>query len=284
MNVVVKGTSNCTITDYDGNFVLDGEKGTLVVSFVGYKTQEVTIKNNQSNIKIVLKEDTELLDEVVVVGYGTQKKSDLTGSVTSIKADQLKGLLSGNASEALQGKSGVLVINVGGPGSAPVVKVRGVGTNGDSNPLYVVDGMMVDDIQFLNSNDIASMDVLKDASATAIYGSRGANGVIMITTKTGKKGRPVVSYSGSEGFQFITRKYDSCNGAEYAQLVNIMAENAGLELPYSNPAQYGKGTDWTDEITRKGWTRNHQLALNGGSDVVTYNVSVGYFSQKGIED
>lgn len=281
-NLLEKGTTNGTITDFDGNFSLTvSPKAILSVTYIGYKSLEVSV-NGQSVLNITMKEDTETLNEVVVVGYGTQKKSDLTGSVTSIKGDQLKGLVSGNASEALQGKSGVLVTNVGGPGSAPVVKVRGIGTNGDSNPLYVVDGMMVDDIQFLNSNDIASMDVLKDASATAIYGSRGANGVIMITTKTGKKGRPVISYSGSEGFQFVTRKYDACNGAEYARLANMMAENAGMELPYSNPAQYGKGTDWTDEITRNGWTRNHQLALNGGSDAITYNISAGYFSQEGI--
>lgn len=279
--VMVKGSNNGTITDIDGRFELSGATGTLVVSYIGYGTQEIKIGLKKS-FHIVLQEDSKNLDEVVVVGYGTQKKSDLTGAVTSVKAEGLKGLVSGNASEALQGKSGVYVTNMGSPGTAPDVKIRGIGTNGDANPLYVVDGMMVDDIQFLNSGDIASMDVLKDASATAIYGSRGANGVIMITTKKGKVGRPVVSYSGSEGFQFLNRSYDACDGAEYAQLVNMMADNAGLSTVYSNPSQYGKGTNWTDEITRKGWTRNHQLGVNGGTDVVTYNMSVGYFSQEGI--
>ena len=280
-NVQVKGTATGSITDLDGNFSFEApQSGVLVISYVGYRTGEVAL--GQSSYRIVLEEDSELLDEVIVVGYGTQRKSDLTGSVTSIKADDLKGLVSSNASEALQGKSGVFVTNVGGPGSAPVVKIRGIGTNGDSSPLYVVDGMMVDDIQFLNSNDIASMNVLKDASATAIYGSRGANGVIMITTKSGQTGRPVVSYSGMEGFQFITRKVDTADGSQYAQLANIMSENEGLGKVYDNTSQYGKGTSWIDEITRNGWTRDHQVAVNGGSDAVTYNMSVGYFSQKGI--
>lgn len=279
--VMVKGTNNGTITDFDGKFHLSSSKGILIISYIGYKSQEIQI-DNQKNLQVVLVEDSENLDEVVVVGYGTQKKSDLTGSVTSVKSEALTGLVSGNASEALQGKSGIYVTNMGSPGTAPDVKIRGIGTNGDANPLYVVDGMMVDDIQFLNSSDIASMDVLKDASATAIYGSRGANGVIMITTKTGKKGRPIVSYSASEGFQFLNRGYDSCNGSEYAQLVNIMSEMEGGEKLYSNPAQYGEGTDWMDEITRKGWTRNHQLSVNGGTDKVLYNMSVGYFSQNGI--
>ncbi|MCE9351389.1 TonB-dependent receptor [Phocaeicola vulgatus] len=281
-SVLEKGTTNGTITDFNGNFsLMVSSRAVLQITYIGYMPVEVIV-SDKSTVNVTMKEDTETLDEVVVVGYGTQKKSDLTGAVTSIKADGLKGLISGNASEALQGKSGVYVTSMGSPGSSPIVKIRGIGTNGDSNPLYVVDGMMVDDIQYLNSSDIASMDVLKDASATAIYGSRGANGVIMITTKTGKKGRPVVSYSGSEGFQFLTRQYDSCNGSEYARMMNIIAGNMGTENPYSNPLQYGKGTDWTDEITRNGWTRNHQLTVNGGSDAVAYNMSVGYFSQEGI--
>lgn len=280
--IMEKGTSNGTITDFDGKFQIScSNNGTLVISYIGYKSQEIVI-NRQTNLEITLVEDLETLDEVVVVGYGTQKKSDLTGAVTSMKSDALTGLVSGNASEALQGKSGIYVTNMGSPGTAPDVKIRGIGTNGDANPLYVVDGMMVDDIQFLNSNDVASMDVLKDASATAIYGSRGANGVIMITTKTGKQGRPVVNYSASEGFQFLNRGYDSCNGSEYAQLVNIMSELQGNEKPYSNPSQYGEGTNWLDEITRKGWTRNHQLSVNGGTEKVLYNMSLGYFSQNGI--
>lgn len=280
--VSVKGSSEKAVTDMDGKFSIPKlSKGTLMVSYVGYKTTQQEVKAG-TPCQIVLSEDATLLNEVVAVGYGTQKKSDLTGAVTSIKGDQLTGLIGGNASEALQGKSGIYVTSMGSPVTAPIVKIRGIGTNGDSNPLYVVDGMMVDDIQYLNSSDIASMDVLKDASATAIYGSRGANGVIMITTKSGKPGKPVVSYSGTEGFQFVTRKYDSCNGSEYAQLVNILAENTGGAAPYSNPSSYGKGTDWLDEITRNGWTRNHQLSVNGGSEAVTYNASVGYFEQDGI--
>jgi TonB-linked SusC/RagA family outer membrane protein len=281
-SVLEKGTINGTVTDLNGHFKLTiSPKGILFVSYIGYQSQSVPVMG-KSTIEITLQEETKLIEEVVVVGYGTQKKSDLTGAVTSIKSNQLTGLISGNAAEALQGKSGVYVTNMGSPGSAPVVKVRGVGTNGDSSPLYVVDGMMVDDIQYLNSGDIASMDVLKDASATAIYGSRGANGVIMITTKSGKKGKAVVSYSVSEGYQFLTHCYESCNGSEYAQLVNMMQANDGKASVYSNPEQYGQGTDWTDVITRHGWTQDHQLSVNGGSDAITYNVSMGYFSQKGL--
>jgi len=268
------------ITDFNGKFTLSVPVNSQITfSYIGYESQTVPA---QSNLLVIMKEDSRKLDEVVVVGYGTQRKVDLTGSVTSIKADKIKGLANANAAEALQGKPGLFVLANGSPGAAPTVRIRGIGTNGDASPLYVVDGMMVNSIQYLNNNDVESMDVLKDASATAIYGSRGANGVIMITTKQGKKGKPVVTYSGSEGYDFKARTYDVCDASEFARLSNIVAENAGTTAPYANPSSYGKGTNWLNEITRNGQVRDHQLSLSGGSESVNYNLSVGYYSQEGI--
>lgn len=280
-SVVVKGTSNGTITDLDGKFSLPDAQGVLVISYIGYKTQEVVL-DGQKHLKVMMEEDSKALDEVVVVGYGTQRKSDLTGSVTTIKLKDISGIRGGNAGEALQGKSGLTVVTSGAPGATPTVRIRGIGTDGDATPVYVVDGVMTNNIDFLNPKDIESMNVLKDASATAIYGSRGANGVIMVTTKRGESGKPVVSYSGSEGFQYIIDNYDVCNGSEYARLMNIVAQNSGQEQPYGNPSGYGKGTDWLGEMTRNGWTRDHQLSVSGGSESVNYNVSAGYFKQKGV--
>lgn len=282
VNITIKGTEIGAVTDLYGKFELKNtpSTGTMLISYIGYKQQEIPL--GQNFYKITLKEDEEQLDEVVVIGYGTQRKSDLTGSVTSIKAKDLTGINGGNASEALQGKAGVHVITSGSPGTAPQVRVRGIGTNGDATPIYVVDGVMTSDIAFLNPKDIESMEVLKDASATAIYGSRGANGVIMISTKRGKAGKVTVSYNGSEGFQFVKNNYDICDGTEYAILMNMVARNNGKAMPYSDPSTIGKGTDWMDRITRNGWMRDHQLSVSGGSDAVIYNISAGYTSQEGI--
>jgi len=280
-NVQVKGTSIGSITDMNGTFSFDAPgNGTLVISYIGYETQEMPLGRTTYNI--TLQEDAETLDEVVVVGYGTQRKTDLTGSVTSIKEKDLSGIRGGNAAEALQGKTGLNVITTGEPGVAPDVRIRGIGTDGDATPVYVVDGVMTNNISFLNPKDIESINVLKDASATAIYGSRGANGVIMVTTKKGKMGKPIISYSGSEGFQFVIDNYDVCDGDGYAQLMNIVAKNSGATPPYTSTSQYGKGTDWLDEMTRNGWTREHQVSISGGSENVTYNVSAGYFEQQGV--
>ena len=229
-SIQVKGTSSGTITDLDGKFSLPESEGILIVSYIGYKTQEVVI-GGQKQLRIVMHEDTEALEEVVVIGYGTQRKSDLTGSVTTVKSKDISGIRGGNAGEALQGKSGLTVVTSGAPGASPTVRIRGIGTDGDATPVYVVDGVMTNSIDFLNPKDIESMSVLKDASATAIYGSRGANGVIMVTTKKGKSGKPVVSYSGSEGFQYIIDNYDVCNGSEYAQLMIVVARLVGGNDP-----------------------------------------------------
>lgn len=280
----LSSSTNGTSTDLDGRFSITVlPDAVLEISYMGYLSQQVKV-GGKSDIEIFLKEDNKLLDEVVVVGYGTQRKSDLTGAITSVKAVELTKISGGNATEALQGKSGVHILNVGSPGSAPVVRVRGVGTNGNPNPLYVVDGMFVDDIQYLNQHDIESMEVLKDASATAIYGSRGANGVILVTTKQGKTGKTVINYTGSEGFQFLSRKYDVCDASQYAQLQNIVADGLGIarDPKYDNPSSFGNGTDWIDETTRNGWIRDHQISASGGSESITYNASVGWFDQQGV--
>jgi TonB-linked SusC/RagA family outer membrane protein len=287
VNILVKGTTLGTNSDGDGKYSIsvgDPAGAVLVFSFIGYASQEVHV-SNQSSVDIVLLPDVRSLDEVVVVGYGTQRKSDLTGSVVSVKAADLTKIGGSNAAEALQGKApGVEILNQGGPGVAPVIRVRGLGTNGDPNPLYVVDGMMVSGIGFLSSGDIASMEILKDASATAIYGSRGANGVVLITTKKGKEGKTAITFSGSEGYQFLTRKYDAANGKQYARLVNLVKTNMGQPVVYTDDqiAGFGKGTNWTDKSTQNGRVRDYQLGFSGGSEKNNFNISASYFSQEGV--
>lgn len=283
VTIRVKGSNISTVTDFDGNYKIEtlSNKDILIFSFTGFNNQEIAV-SGQTEINVKLSPLTENLDTVVVIGYGKQKKTDLTGAVTSIKAKDINGIRGGNAAEALQGKSGLTVNSAGQPGTSPVVRIRGIGTNGDANPLYVVDGMMTNDITYLSPKDIESMSVLKDASATAIYGSRGANGVIVVTTKKGRSGKAVISYNGSEGYQYVVNNYKTANASQYAQLMNTMAAASGALEPYPNPSQYGAGTDWMDKITRQGWTRDHQISASGGGENMNYNVSLGYFSQEGV--
>ena len=283
VNISIKGTTRGTSTDAAGKYSLNvpDEEAILVFSFVGYISQEVKV-GTSSVIDIDLKFNDKSLDEVVVVGYGVQRKSDLTGAVTSIKGAELTKIGGSNAAEALQGKTpGVSILNQGGPGAAPTVFIRGLGTNGDAGPLYVVDGMMVSNIVYLAPSDIASMEILKDASATAIYGSRGANGVILITTKKGKTGKPVVNFSTSHGFQFLTRKYDVGDGKQYAQLVNLFKTNAG-QAPLYDVDKVETGTDWMKESTQKRYVSDYQLSVAGGNDKVVYNVSASYHKEDGV--
>ena len=226
-SVVVKGTSNGTITDFEGNFQLNTEKkGSLVISYIGYVTKEVTIK---PTLKIVLAEDTKALDEVVVVGYGTQKKSDLTGSVTSVKAAEITAVTSNNPLESLQGRApGVAVFTNNAPGESPILRIRGAGSIQSGNdPLYVVDGfpLMNGSLNDINPADIASMEILKDASSTAIYGSRGANGVVLITTKSGSTGRKNLSVNASFGIQSAARLVDLLETNQFIPYINEAYEN-----------------------------------------------------------
>ena len=304
-NVVVKGTTNGTITDFDGNYTIEGVSANdvLVISYIGYLSQEVPV-GNQSMIKVTLKEDTQTLDEVVVVGYGTMKKSDVTGSISTAKGDDLVKNQSFSALDNLRGKvSGVNIFsNSSQPGAySNRVVIRGIATiNSSSNPLYVVDGVVMENFDLVNPNDIESMEVLKDASATAIYGARGANGVIMVTTKRGKKdGEGVaISYQGSVSVSSIARKMDLLNAQEWTDtfMKGLENENKWLGTNWSlnrtdwftdrnyfdangNPIY---DTDWQDEATRTAVSHNHQLNIQQAGKNSSMGAFLNYTDQQGI--
>ncbi len=285
VTVQVKNTSRGATTDPNGQYSIEAANGdVLVFSFIGLQTSEQTVTG--PTLDIVLVEDVTTLNEVVAVGYGVQRKADVTGSISTVRAEEIASRPVATATQALQGKAaGVLITtNQGVPGAAPNVRIRGVGTVGNSNPLYVVDGMFVDDIRFLNPADIASIDILKDASSLAIYGVRGANGVVLITTKAGKEGRTTFSYEGFGGVTQLSKRLDLTNATEYATLVNEVAANEGAQPRFPNPSSLGEGTDWFDYIFRNGGIQNHQLTASGGTDRVTFNVSASYYDESGIID
>lgn len=285
-NVLVKGTTNGTITDFDGNFQLTANQGDIiVVSFIGYSTQELPAA---ANMNIVLKDDTEMLNEVVVVGYGRAKKNDLTGSVTAIKPDALSKGITNNASDMMVGKiAGVDVITSGGaPGAGAQIRVRGGSSlNANNDPLYVIDGLtisgstatgMTNVLAMINPNDIESFTVLKDASATAIYGSRASNGVIIITTKKGRAGqKPKISYNGDVTLSTIQKKYETLSGDEYRALVGSID---GLDV--SKLGEFN--TDWQDQIFRSAISTTHNVTISGGLKNMPYRVSAGYNHSNGI--
>ncbi len=283
--VVIKGTNLGAFTDENGRFSLNAPtpNDSLEVSYFGYKVQTIPI-GGRAELSITLLPSEFTLDEYVVVGYGTVRKSDLTGSVSSIKAEELARVPNASVSQILQGKAPGLQVtpSSGEPGAGAVIRIRGVGTLNDASPLFVVDGMLLDDISFLNPNDISSVEVLKDASATAIYGSRGANGVIIITTKGGSVDKGVISVSMYEGFQDVLRRLDLTNGSEYATLSNELAANEGRPPVFTDPASIGEGTDWQDVIFQRAAIRNYQVSTSGGSENATYRVSGDYFKQDGI--
>lgn len=284
--IQIIGTQKGTITDFLGKFKLDGVKlnDSVKISSIGYESKTVVI-SSFSPIEVVLNEDLEQLEEVVVVGYGVMKKSDLTGAVVSVKGDDVEKIPVSNPLQALQGKvSGVQITSGNTPGSSPKVQIRGVGTTGNSSPLYVVDGMLLDDIGFLSSNDIASMEVLKDASATAIYGSRGANGVVIMTTKQGAKGKAKVNFGSYIGLQKVASTPNMVNAQGYAMLQNEVMHNQGADLIYTKDEinAMGEGTDWIKEATRTAPIQNYQVGISGGSESVMYNITAGYFNQLGV--
>lgn len=304
-NVVLKGTTNGTITDFDGNYSLEGVPvdGVLVISYIGYLSQEITV-GNQSTIKVTLKEDTQTLDEVVVVGYGTMKKSDVTGSISVAKGEELTKNQNFSALENLRGKvSGVNIFsNSSQPGAySNRVVIRGMATiNSSSDPLYVVDGVVMENFDLVNPNDIESMEVLKDASAAAIYGARGANGVIMVTTKRGKKGGEGVqiSYQGSLSVSSIARKMDVMNSQEWcdAFMIGIENENKYMNKNWSTDRSYWfrdrnyfdeqgnplYDTDWQDEATRTAVSHNHQLNIQQAGKNSSVGAFLNYTDQQGI--
>jgi TonB-linked SusC/RagA family outer membrane protein len=283
-----KGTTNGTITDLDGQFILSvPSDAVLAVSYIGYKSQEIPVKGNQS-FRIVLEEDTETLDEIVVIGYGVQKKSVVTAAISRVTAEELNVAKPSRVEDALKGKvSGVQITQSSGqPGAESKVRIRGIGTVNNSDPLYIVDGMPVDGgINYLNPVDIQSVEILKDAASAAIYGARAANGVVLVTTKNGSKGKATVNYDFSYGWQNPWKKKAVLNAQQYMVIMNEGVVNDGNAPRYSQAeiAAAGKGTDWQDEtFNYDAPVQNHQLSLSGGSESMQYFLSIGYFNQEGI--
>lgn len=310
-SVIEKGTTNGTMTDNDGHFTLTVSKGKVTeISSIGYKTQEITV-GAQTNFTVTLSEDNEFLDEVVVVGYGSMKKSDLAGASVSMKESDLKGSIISSLDQSLQGRAaGVTAVTTSGaPGSSSSIRVRGQATiNANAEPLYVIDGVIVQGggntgadfglgdalgngkvstispLSTINPADIVSMEILKDASATAIYGAQGANGVVLITTKHGKSGEAKFSYDGMVAMSRQAVRLNMMNLREYAQYYNEMIEEGDIYETnpyYATPSLLGKGTNWQDEIFRTAWQHQHQLSAQGGSDKVQYYVSGSYMDQQG---
>lgn len=306
VNVFVQNNRTIgTITDVDGTFSLRVPNGnTIEISFIGYKTQTIVITKDET-LSIVLESNVQMLDEVVAIGYGTMKKSDLTGAVSSIKADQLQKAPAAGLDQALQGRAAGVTVNSssGQPGAAAEIRIRGVGTINGASPIYVVDGVIVSDISFLNPNDVASTEILKDASATAIYGSRGANGVILITTKSGKSGRSNISLNSYFGVQNAWKKLDLMKRDEFAETIirlnNVQSETnyfqnngfnkwltayrLGSSPYYPTNLDYSQiETDWQDEVFNdNALIQNYHVAIDGSSEKSTYAISASYFNQDG---
>lgn len=309
-NVLEKGTTNGVITDIDGNFVLNVSSGaTLEISYIGYVTQTIKV-TNQTSLHIVLKEDSETLDEVVVVGYGTMKKSDLSGASVSVGEDAIKGSVITNLDQSLQGRAaGVSAVSTSGaPGSSSSIRVRGQATiNSNAEPLYVIDGVIVQGggasgadfglgdalgngsvstispLSTINPADIVSMEILKDASATAIYGAQGANGVILITTKRGKAGEAKFTYDGMLAVQRQTKRLDMMNLREFANYYNEFVQVDELDVNgyYADPSILGKGTNWQDAVFQTALQHQHQVSAEGGTEKIKYYVSASYMDQDG---
>jgi len=303
VSVVVKGTTNGVITDNNGNYLLSNvhENATLQLSFVGMKSLEVLV-GTQNSINIVLEDETIGIEEVVAIGYGTSKRKDLTGSISSVKSADLQGIVSISAESMLQGKAaGVQVVqNSGSPGADVFVRVRGSGSlMGESRPLYVVDGIPMNNLtsQFIdgggqlssgisniNPNDIETIEILKDAASTAIYGSRGSNGVILITTKKGKSGNAKFTFDSSYGIQSIPKRHDMINGAQFVELIKEELVNVNRNpnvFPYNQMVVSEKSTNWQDEIFQNAPVSNYNFAVTGGNDKISTFISLGYYNQEG---
>lgn len=285
VNVLIKNTSRGASTDFDGNFSLNDVpiNSVLVFSYLGYQSKEVTVVNDQP-LNVVLDEDSQSLDEVVVIGYGTQKKKEITGAVSVVSSETIEDLKPTRIEQALQGQvAGVnIVSNSGSPGAAATISIRGVSSNGDTRPLILVDGTVVEDLSVINPNDIESVNVLKDATA-GIYGVRAANGVILIKTKTGRKSMPItVEYNGYAGFQETTRKLPLLNATEYALLLNEAYAANGDALPFPDVSGLGQGTDWQDEVFESAPIVSNAITIKGGGEKSTYAYSGSFLTQDGI--
>ncbi|GAA4236468.1 TonB-dependent receptor [Postechiella marina] len=283
VNILVKNTTNGATTDFDGNYSLNNvsPNDILVFSYVGYKTLEITV-GNQTKINATMLEDAAALDEVVIVGYGTSNKRELTGSIGTIKGGDLVGTVAGNPTAALQGKlTGIQVENPGGkPGGTGNVFIRGINSLSNASPLYIVDGLFVDNMNYINPNDIENISVLKDAAAAAIYGSRAANGVVLIKTNHGRKNRDLeVTFSSRIGFDTPSKKLDFINGQQYTDYLNQRFANDGSSTTVANN---GVDTDWQDENLQSGIIEDYGLTLSGGGEKSSYFSSLNYYNQDGI--
>ncbi|MBO5445485.1 MAG: TonB-dependent receptor [Muribaculaceae bacterium] len=283
-SVLEKSTLKGTATDIDGNFKITvPDNSILRFSAVGYEVKDAKA---ESSMKIVLKESADMLDDLVVIGYGTQKKSVVTAAISSISSDDLEMTAPVRVDNALKGlASGVTVTSSSGqPGAAARVRIRGIGTINNSDPLYIVDGMPIEGgLDYLNPADIVSIEVLKDAASGAVYGARAANGVVLVTTRQGQTGRAKVTYGFSYGWQSVAKKRSVLNASEYAMMINEGYLNSGVAPLYADPASYGEGTDWQEEVFNDNApVMNHQVAVSGGSEAVKYMLSLGYYDQDGI--
>ncbi|MBA4276333.1 TonB-dependent receptor [Flavobacterium sp.] len=284
VNIVVKGTSKTANTDFEGKFSIQASPdAVLVFSYIGFANQQVTVAN-QNNIKVSLKEDVNKLDEVVVIGYGTQKKSDLSGAVSVVNMESAKKAISYDIAKMIQGQAaGVTVQSSGEPGGFVNIKIRGNNSFGGGAPLFVIDGMIVEDPFDFAPGDVESMQVLKDASSAAIYGVRGANGVVIITTKKGKLGKLDVKYKSLVGFQNVAKKWDVTDRVGYQTITSAAEKNAGLTIapgndPTSSSYITNVDTNWQDEAYETGIVKNHSLSFNGGAETMAYNMNLDYFN------
>lgn len=284
--IVVEGTSQVTVTDVQGRFNINVNEGAaLIISFVGYQSTRIPV-GNSTELNIVLKEDTDVLQEVVVVGYGTQERAKVTGAISSIGSEQIRALPVPNVASALQGRAaGVQVTNAGAPGADPIIRIRGIGTVGNNDPLFVIDGVPAGGLNQINPADIESVEVLKDASAAAIYGSRAANGVILVTTKKGKAGKMQVNLDSYYGTQQAWKQLDLLNREQYLAFGRDLLTNGNQPLPqrFNELGDLANvETDWQREMFRSAPIQDYNLSISGGNENATYNVGFGHFAQEGI--
>ena len=296
-NIVLKGTTNGTSADFDGNYQIENvpTSGVLIFSSVGYKTKEIAI-NGQTTINVILEFDVSSLDEVVVIGYGSLKRTDLTGAVTSVSAESIEQSVPTSIDQVLQGRAAGVQLqqNSGAPGGSSSIRIRGVSSlTGSNEPIFVIDGVIIDNntgsgsqnaLSAINPSDIVSLDVLKDASATAIYGSRAANGVIIVTTKRGKKGESTINLDSYIGWQEIPTKIDLLNLQEYAIHKNTRSDLGIVQRDpdFVRTDLLGEGTDWQDALFNRAFIQSHNLSISGGSEKSTYSMGIGYLDQEGI--
>ncbi|MDR1182801.1 MAG: SusC/RagA family TonB-linked outer membrane protein, partial [Bacteroidales bacterium] len=292
VSVAVKGTTVGTVTDYEGNYKLDVPVGSKVLSFsyMGMKPIDIPLEG-QTQINVTMEEESLGLDEVVVIGYGVQKKSDVTGAISSVKAEDLANLSTASAASAMQGKvSGVQVINTSGaPGSASTIRIRGFSSNGISEPLYIVDGLKVPGIDYLDAGNIESIEILKDGASAAIYGAEAGNGVVLVTTKTGKKGQGKIFFNTQNSFSSLARKIKLLNAHDFITYALEANPNFAQELDmfyYNDPSSYVNNkladTDWQDEFFSTGYKQRYTVGFQGGSDKGSLYISLNYLDHDGI--